>query len=525
MARLGIDYGTTHTVVVGSDRGRFPVVPYLAETAIGTVAREVFPSLAVYDRQAQRFVFGADAERCLARPKNEERYGVILSPKRLVRDYIEGRRVRPELAAGGIDPAELLGAFARWLQRGVRAAGLFREFEPLEAVITWPANANGAQRHLTRRCFAEAGFEIVDAINEPTAAAIEFADRYARGNRTQARQLSLTVLIFDLGGGTFDASLVRIEGPSYRVVDAAGIEQLGGDDFDEVLARRFAAGLKVDFEGLRPFQRALLLAHARRQKESISEGAVRSLTAAAEDLGFGSGSCAVPVASYFAALRPLVERAVDKLRELADGARARAAGLADGRADAIYLVGGSSRLPLVPKLVAERFPGTRLILSDKPFTATAMGAAIHSAEGVRLQDLLSRTFGVLRLAEHGTRECFVPVFPAGTALPPRGGAALRFETDYSPRHNIGHLRYLECAALDAQGWPAEGVRPWSDVFFPYDPAIPLEQPLSAEQIVPREDLRDAWVRESYVCSADGVITVSIKRWCDGHTRTYEIFKD
>jgi len=230
------------------------------------------------------------------------------------------------------------------------------------------------------------------------------------------------------------------------------------------------------------------------------------------------------VASYFRDLSPLIEPAVEKLWQLATGARARDAGVAAEGIDAVYMVGGSSKLPLVPKLVARRFPNTRLLISDKPFTSTAMGAAIHGVEGVRLHDILSRMFGVLRLAEHGTRECFVPIFAAGTRLPARGGATVRFETDYAPRHNIGHLRYLECAGLDAGGWPSEGVRPWSDVFFPYDPAIPADRPLAAGQIVGRDDLEDKWVRETYAVDADGVITVSIKRWCDGHTRTYEVFR-
>jgi molecular chaperone DnaK (HSP70) len=524
MARLGIDYGTTNTVVVCSDRGGFPVVPHLTDTTAGVVAREVFPSLAVFDRDRNGFLFGADAERAAARPGDAERYAIIPGPKRLVRDYVQGLRVRHDILPEGIDPAELLGGFARALGRSIRRSGLFAERDALEAVITWPANANGAQRHLTRRCFQDAGFEVVDTLNEPAAGAIEYADRVARGRRPEARQVSQSVLVFDLGGGTFDAALVRIDRDRFTVLDSGGIEHLGGDDFDERLARRFAGALKQDYEGLRPFQRALLLAAARRQKESISEGAA-SLTLTAGDAGMPGGVCTVPAATYLTELTPLIEPAVEKLLEIAGGERATEAGLGPGRVDAIYLVGGSSKLPLVPKLIRRRFPGTRLILSDKPFTSTAMGAAIHAAEGVRLQDLLARMFGIMRPAENGARERFEPIFAAGTALPVRGGPALRFEADYSPRHNIGRLRYLECAGLDGSGRPAGGVRPWSDVLFPYDPAIPLERRLTAEQIVGRGDLADKWVRETYSVDSDGVITVSIKRWCDGHTRTYEIFRN
>ena len=81
---------------------------------------------------------------------------------------------------------------------------------------------------------------MLDALNEPSAAAIEFADRMNRGNRTLARRFTASVAIFDLGGGTFDASLVQIAEGDFRVVASGGIERLGGDDFDEILARRFA---------------------------------------------------------------------------------------------------------------------------------------------------------------------------------------------------------------------------------------------------------------------------------------------
>jgi len=325
VARLGIDYGTTNTVAVCSDRGRYPIVPHITETSIGPVTRDVFPSLVVFDRETGRWLFASDAERCLARPGAERRYAVPPALKRLIRDYADGARVGRPIVAEGFDPADVLRQYLGALHASIRRAGFFAENEPLEAVITWPANANGAQRHLTRRCFREAGFDVIGTLNEPAAAAIEFADRMAHGNRAESRRLSLSLAVFDLGGGTFDASLVRISGAELTVVDAAGIEQLGGDDFDAVLARRFAEALKLDFEGLRPFQRTLLLAHARQQKESIGAGALGSLTLSAEDLGLTGGVGTIPVAAYFKDLEKLLDPAAEKLWTLVNGDRARAA--------------------------------------------------------------------------------------------------------------------------------------------------------------------------------------------------------
>jgi molecular chaperone DnaK (HSP70) len=522
--RLGIDYGTTNTVVVCSDRGRYPVVPHLTETAIGPVVREVFPSAAVYDRKTSRLIFGADVERCLCRPGAEEQYALIESPKRMMRDYAQGVRFRKDIRREGFDAMALVGEFAQALRESVLRSGLFPENEPLEAVITWPTNANGAQRYVTRRCFRNAGFEVLDALNEPSAAAIEFADRMNRGNRTLARRFTASVAIFDLGGGTFDASLVQIAGGDFRVVASGGIERLGGDDFDELLARRFARAFGVAFDELEPFPRSLLLMRARQIKESISSGAGRWLTLAAEDAGLSGGIAQVPLSEYFTDLAALLEPALDKLRGLVSGEEARAAGITKETLVGIYLVGGSSKLPLVPQMIARRFPGVRLIVSDKPFSSTATGAAIHGAESVRLQDILSRNFGVMRPADYGQREYFAPVFKAGIPLPPRGGVALRSQVRYTPRHNIGHLRYLECAGMDAAGRPSEGVRAWSELLFPYDPAIPIQQRLEPDMVRDREDLMGTWVCETYSCDADGVITVSIQRLCDDQSRTYEIFQ-
>ena len=83
MSRLGLDYGTTNTVVVCSDRGRYPVIPHIAETSVGPVAQETLPSLIVRDREAGTFLFGLEAERCLFRPGASERLNYQLSQPRL----------------------------------------------------------------------------------------------------------------------------------------------------------------------------------------------------------------------------------------------------------------------------------------------------------------------------------------------------------------------------------------------------------------------------------------------------------
>jgi molecular chaperone DnaK (HSP70) len=287
----------------------------------------------------------------------------------------------------------------------------------------------------------------------------------------------------------------------------------------------FAQELHLDLAALSHLQSELLLRHACQQKESIASGTVRSLVLLPADVGLHGSTCTVPVSAYFDHLRPLITPAVDMLEHLVCSDAARAAGVEPDRLDAVYLVGGSSKLPLVAEMIAARFSTARLVMSDKPFTATAMGAAIHSAERVALRDILSRHFGVLRLADHGEREFFAPIFAAGTRLPPPGGAPLVRTVEYSPRHNIGHLRYYECAGVDAKGKPAAGARQWSDVLFPYDPAVPIDGALAPGAIGRRDDLAGDRICETYSCDSDGVITVRVRRERDGQSRTYEIFRN
>ncbi len=515
MARLGIDYGTTNTVVVCADRGRYPLVPHVTDSAIGRIAREVFPSFFVYDSATGKLRFGAEAERSLAEPGAAQRYIPIRSFKRYFRNYVDGMRIATDAIPGGLDMLETFRQFTLAVYASVRNSGIVGPNEPLEAVLTWPANANGAQRHFTRSAFKDAGFSVISTLNEPSAAAIELADRMVHGNRAKARQSKMTVAVFDLGGGTFDASVVRINAADYTVLSSSGIETLGGDDFDTVLAELFCEKMKIKFDSLSTFHRTMLLMHACREKERLSAGQSRTLTLDPEEIGLSGDAVKVIAATYEKHLTELLEPAVTKLAEVINVA-------GSDEISTIYLVGGSSRLPLVSKLIAQRFPQVKLFSTDKPFSATSMGAAIQSVETMRVHEVFARNFGVIRLADHGTREVFAPVFQAGLRLPARGESPISTEIRYQPRHNIGRFRYLECTSVDAKGKPAAGLRTWSEILFPYDYSMAINESLTLDHIAQRHDLAGEAV-ETYSCDSDGIITVQIKRG-DGQSRTFEVFR-
>ena len=239
MARLGIDFGTTNTVVAIYDRGLFSIVHHKAKTRAGTVIQEVFPSAILIEKSSDRKWFGLEADRRFAQLGPSAKCVFIPSLKRQLRNYAEGRKVaagdrggdgmkrRGSVPEPAIEPGELLTGFLRVLAESIRQSRSLAPDEPMETVITWPANANGAQRHITRQAFREAGFQVINTLNEPTASAIELADCLTAGPSKKKNAEPAAVAVFDLGGGTFDASVVWVDGQDFHVLASAGIEDLG----------------------------------------------------------------------------------------------------------------------------------------------------------------------------------------------------------------------------------------------------------------------------------------------------------
>jgi molecular chaperone DnaK len=552
MARLGIDFGTTNTVAVVYDRGMFTIVEHQVATAAGAVVQDTFPSTILIDRKRGQRWFGPEAERRFALVGGSSDCVYVPSLKRHLRDYAEGRSADLGDGEAGVDLGELLTGFLRELAVSIRTSLDLGKAEPLEAVITWPAHANGAQRHVTRRAFRDAGFDVRDTINEPTASAIELADRLVAdrsGRADDAEATPSAVAVFDLGGGTFDASVVRVQGQSFRVLASGGIETLGGDDFDQALFDLFFTKLRHKPEKLAGLTRHALMRHVRFQKESISSGAIKSLFLDPHDFGLKGRPVSVSVNEYFDRVRPMLTPAIAKLLEVIEsamgelkaatpsgasstskpkrGSRSKATAPAGENAPplTIYLVGGSSKLPIVAEMVAQAFPEHRVVRSDKPFRSVAMGAAICAQDRATYRDVFARHFGLIRLSDHGQREVFDTIFPAGTPLPRKGEPPLEKVVRYEPAHSIGRLRYLECTSLDARQMPAGDVRPWSEIFFPYDPGDPLAGSYNEADVVGRPPATLQPVCEVYRCDKDGVVTVELRRPAANDARCYEIYAE
>ena len=501
--RLGIDFGTTHTVVACADRGNYPVLSFQDEAGD---SHDAIPSMVAEKDGELRFGFDALAAA------NEDGVTVIRSFKRWLAEgaAVPGRPVR----IGGLELP--LGDLLVGFLRHVRSAVLERSNLPVDvlaaaeaeirSVIAVPANAAGAQRFVTLDAFRTAGFAPVAMLNEPSAAGFEYTHRH----RDTLSKKKDHVVVYDLGGGTFDASLVRMRGKSHEVVATAGLDRLGGDDFDDVLVDLVLARAELRREELPEAALARLRQHCREAKERLGPSS-RKLTI---DLEAALGALAktpeivVPVPEFYEACGPLVDRSIEAMvpvmtRLDAEGAEA------SPEIAGVYVVGGASELPIVARALRARF-GRKVHRSPYPGAAIAIGLAIacDEASGFELRDRFSRTFGVFRESDAGREIVFDPIFTPGTTLPPPAGAPVRITRGYRAAHNVGHFRFLECSALGEDGRPRGDIVVSGDVLFPF--AHELRADGLDDVTVERLAARGPRVEEEYALDDAGIVSVTIR---------------
>ncbi|MCC6521651.1 MAG: Hsp70 family protein [Polyangiaceae bacterium] len=507
--RLGIDLGTTRTVVAAHDRGNYPVVGFTSDDGdlllhYPTVSADV----------GGRLVHGLEAEAA-------ERRGApaLRSWKRLL--AAAGQRGRIRVGSVEVTPVELCTGFLTALRRDLLTASNAPGAKgtrdgTIEAVVSVPANAHSTQRFVTLEGFRRAGFQVRAVVNEPSAAGIEYAHRHERTLSARREH----VVVYDLGGGTFDVALVHVAPGHHDVVTTGGVGRLGGDDFDDVLVELALA--EAGIGAVEPDTRALLCREAQLVKESINPNSRRIvLDLAALGPRAPGKPVVIPIARYFEAVRPLVEQtlaALDPVLGVLGSAWARGGddeGEADGETAAggdiagIYMVGGASGLPVVPRVVRERF-GRRVHRSPHPSAATAIGCAIVAAEEAAptLAERFTRHFGVFREAEAGHEVTFDGIFRKDTPMPRPGEAPLVATRSYRAAHNLGHYRFVESGLLDDAGAPTGDITPHGDVLFPFAPELVGRDELAAEP-VSRLGGPGPRVEERYEVDASGVIAVTI----------------
>jgi molecular chaperone DnaK (HSP70) len=209
--RLGIDFGTTRVVVAFVDRGNYPVVVF--DSLDGT-AREWFPPVVAV--QGDRRVYGWEAWS----KQEEAGWTIVRSLKRVLE--ASGPDTCVQVAGHVVPMQQLLREMVETLRLDLLQHSNLPtgKPEPLEVMLGVPANANSNQRFLTAQAFEDGGFHVLGLLNEPSAASIEFGHRDRASRQTKEK---VRILVYDLGGGTFDASLVELDERMHSVIASEGI--------------------------------------------------------------------------------------------------------------------------------------------------------------------------------------------------------------------------------------------------------------------------------------------------------------
>jgi molecular chaperone DnaK (HSP70) len=447
---------------------------------------------------------------------------VVRSFKRLLSGVDANPSRKVAIGSTELAVTDLLARFLSHVREALRTRSTIRkrmaQAKDVSAAIGVPANAFAAQRLMTLEAFRRAGFVVRAIVNEPSAAGFEYTHRHA-GTVTSRRD---TVVVYDLGGGTFDASLVRVAGHHHEVLATAGINRLGGDDFDQILSQ-----LALDAAGVNGELPSALaerwLEHCRTAKEAIGPS-TRKVTLDLESV-LGERAprpeISLPVASYYVECHALVEKTLDAMTPLVARAEADDAAITDMEDIAgVYVVGGASELPVVGRTLRERF-GRRVHRSPYPSAAVAIGLSIacDDAGSFQLVDRTARTFAVFREANTGNDVVLDVLFARDAVLPAPGEPLVRTRR-YSAAHNIGHYRFFECSSVDADGRAHGDMALSGEVMFPFDAALLGERNLGGVA-VERLQGEGPPIIERYSLDHNGIVHVTIRNEALDFEQTYD----
>ena len=392
---LGIDLGTTNSAMAVME-GNEPTILVNAEGDRTT------PSVEGFRKDGERVVGKAAKNQAVTNPEN-----TVSSVKRFIgRSYDETAEERKTVAYNvvkgkdgrsvvDIDGKEYTPEeISAMVLQKLKADAEKRVGQPItEAVITVPAYFNDAQRQATKDAGKIAGLEVKRIINEPTAAALAYG--LDKVNKDQK------ILVFDLGGGTFDVSVLELGDGVFEVLSTAGDNHLGGDDWDHRVIDWMADKFAADNGGidLRKDKMAL-----QRLKEAAEKAKMElsSTTQASINLPFITADATGPKHLDYTLTRAEFERITKDLLDRCKQPVERAlkdADLGTGDIDEVILVGGSTRMPAVQQL-AETMTGKKPNMSVNPDEVVAIGAAVQGGvlagdvEGILLLDVTPLSLGV-----------------------------------------------------------------------------------------------------------------------------------
>merc|ERR1719327_270689 len=367
---IGIDLGTTYSCVGVWQNGKVEIIP-------NDQGHRITPSYVALTPDSQRLVGDAAKNQASLNPAN-----TVYDAKRLIGRKFTDKTVQSDMklwpfavapTSDGKPQVKVLDK--TWSPEEISASVLHKMKETAEdflgrnvsrAVVTVPAYFNDAQRQATKDACTIAGLEIVRIINEPTAAAIAFGLDQKEGEKN--------ILVYDLGGGTFDVSLLGIDGGVFEVLATSGDTHLGGEDFDnrvmQHLIKTFSCKHGVDISS-NPKAMTKLRREAEMAKRQLSTAHVARIEI--DDLHKGIDFSETLTRARFEELNAdLLKKTMVPVKQVLEGAQ-----LTKADVDEIVLVGGSTRIPKVQQLLKDFFNGKEPNKGINPDEAVAYGAAVQ----------------------------------------------------------------------------------------------------------------------------------------------------